>query len=586
MFRSIRWRIAIPYVVLILVSTTALTLYFSGSLREEHTAELRAQLVAEARWVADAAQPLLGSGVQAQTIGPAARRWGKLLASRVTIIRADGVVLGDSDQDPATMENHLGRPEVQLALSQGAGVSTRYSQTLGYDMMYAAVPVEVNGKMVAVARAALPLTQVEAPAARLRSTLLAASLVTALLAVLLAALIAERIARPIRRLTRAAERVAEGDLNTRLFLTTHDEVGQLADAFNHMADQLHEKVMTLGGERSRLAAMLERMADGVLITDGGGRVQLINPAASRLLNTTEGSALGHSFAQVVRNYRLIELWQACRDEGKEQVAAVETDRLGLFLQAIVTPFHEADSSGYLVILQDLTQIRRLETVRRDFISNISHELRTPLAALKALVDTLRDGALEDPPAAERFLNRMETEVDALTQMVQELLELSRIESGRAPLHLAPVPVPDVVLPPVERLRPQAERAGLTLTVTLPPDLPPLQADAERIQQVVTNLVHNAVKFTSPGGQVTVTAERTEAEVVLKVHDTGVGIPADDLPRIFERFYKADRARSGGGTGLGLAIARHIVQAHGGRIWVESVEGQGSTFYFSLPLALS
>jgi two-component system phosphate regulon sensor histidine kinase PhoR len=586
MFRSIRWRIAVPYVALILVSTAALALYFSGSLREEHTAELRTQLIAEARWVADGAQPLLSDGAKAEAIGPAARRWGELLASRVTVIRADGVVLGDSDQDPATMENHLGRPEVQQALSQGEGVSTRYSQTLGYDMMYAAVPVEVNGKVVAIARAALPLTQVQASADRLWNTLVVASGVTALLAMLLAVFIAERTARPIRRLTQAAERVAEGDLNARLFLTTRDEVGQLAAAFNHMADQLHEKVTTLGEERSRLAAVLERMADGVLITDGGGRVQLINPAARRLLSTTEEGALGHSFAQVVRNYRLIELWQACRDEGKEQIAAVETDRLGLFLQAIVTPFHEADSHGYLVILQDLTQIRRLETVRRDFISNISHELRTPLAALKALVDTLRDGALEDPPAAERFLNRMETEVDALTQMVQELLELSRIESGRAPLHMSSVPVPDVVLPPVERLRPQAERAGLTLTVSLPPDLPPLLADAERIQQVVTNLVHNAVKFTPPGGQVTVSAERAGDEVVIKVHDTGVGITADDLPRIFERFYKADRARSGGGTGLGLAIARHIVQAHGGRIWVESVEGQGSTFSFSLPLALS
>jgi two-component system phosphate regulon sensor histidine kinase PhoR len=586
MFRSIRWRIAVPYVLLILVSTAALSLYFSGSLREEHTAELRSQLVAEARWVADAARPLLADGAKAGTIGPAARRWGELLASRVTLIQADGVVLGDSDEDPATMENHLGRPEVQQALSQGVGVSSRYSQTLGYDMMYAAVPVEVDGKTVAIARAALPLTQVEASADRLRSTLVVASAITALLAMLLAVFIAERIARPIRRLTHAAERVAEGDLNARLFLTTRDEVGQLAAAFNHMADQLHEKVTTLGGERSRLAAVLERMADGVLITDGGGRVQLINPAACRLLSTAEENALGHSFAQVVRNYRLIELWQACRDEGKEQIAAVETDRLGLFLQAIVTPFHEVDSSGYLVILQDLTQIRRLETVRRDFISNISHELRTPLAALKALVDTLRDGALEDPPAAERFLNRMETEVDALTQMVQELLELSRIESGRAPLHLSPVPVSDVVLPPVERLHPQAERAGLTLTVTLPPDLPPLQGDAERIRQVVTNLVHNAVKFTPPGGHVSVWAERTGNEIVIRVQDTGVGIPSDDLPRIFERFYKADRARSGGGTGLGLAIARHIVQAHGGRIWVESVEGQGSTFYFSLPLASS
>jgi two-component system phosphate regulon sensor histidine kinase PhoR len=267
------------------------------------------------------------------------------------------------------------------------------------------------------------------------------------------------------------------------------------------------------------------------------------------------------------------------------------------LQAIITPFgytsfqngrdeslDEAGAEGYLVILQDLTRVRRLETVRRDFISNISHELRTPLAGLKSLVDTLRGGAIKDRPAAKRFLKRMDAEVDALTQMVEELLELSRIESGQAPLRLAPVPVSEVVVPPVDRLRPQAERGGLDLTVLLPPELPMVLADADRARLVLTNLVHNAVKFTPPGGQVTVAARPDGEEVILSVQDTGVGIPADDLPRIFERFYKADRARSGGGTGLGLAIAKHIVQGHGGRIWVESVEGEGSSFYFTLSVA--
>jgi len=222
-------------------------------------------------------------------------------------------------------------------------------------------------------------------------------------------------------------------------------------------------------------------------------------------------------------------------------------------------------------------------------------LRTPLAALRALVETLRDGALEDPPAARRFLGRMETEVDALTQMVEELLALSRIESGRAPLEMRPQAVRDVVVPPVERLRPQAERAGLTLTVELPPDLPPIRADLDHVRQVITNLVHNAVKFTPAGGKVVVRAE-VEKDwpphlpipaspcVIVSVSDTGVGIAADDLLRIFERFFKADRARASGGTGLGLAIARHIVRAHGGSIWAESVEGRGSTFYFTLPLA--
>jgi two-component system phosphate regulon sensor histidine kinase PhoR len=245
-------------------------------------------------------------------------------------------------------------------------------------------------------------------------------------------------------------------------------------------------------------------------------------------------------------------------------------------------------------------------VRRDFISNISHELRTPLAGLKALADTLRDGALEDPPAARRFLDRIEVEVDALTQMVEELLELSRIESGRMPLRLRPVSVSDVVLPPVERLLPQAERAELELEVDLPEDLERVLTEPERMQQVVTNLVHNAIKFTPAGGRILVSGRMLEVGedgqpasgsyglapetvpagkwVVLSVQDTGIGIPAEDLDRIFERFYKIDRARSGGGTGLGLAIAKHIVQAHGGQIWAESREGVGSTFYFTLPTA--
>jgi len=582
-FRSIRWRIAVAYVVLILLTMLGLTVFVSDQVRRARLVELETQLLAEARLLADGIGPLLCEGQTVETLDALTKRWADSLGARVTLIGLDGVVLGESHTDRSEMDNHLARPEVQQALNDGQGSSIRYSQTVGYEMMYGAARVmdSVEGQSLGVVRVSLSVRQIEASVGRLRQTILTAALITVLIAVLVALVIAERTAHPVRRLTRVAERLAGGDLSARLFPTTRDEVGQLTLAFNHMAAQLREKVTRLAEEGGRLAAVLEHMADGVLITDAAGQVRLINPAAAQLLETSEEAALGQSIARVVRHHQIVEVWRRCRKQGGEQVEAVEVSHHGLFLQVIVTPFREADVRGYLIILQDLTRVRRLETVRRDFISNISHELRTPLAGLKALVDTLRGGALEDPPAAQRFLNHMDTEVDALTQMVQELLELSRVESGKAPLRLIPTPVAEILGPPIERLRPQAERAELEVTVSLPSHLPLILADAERAQQVITNLVHNAIKFTPAGGTVSVSAEPSGDEVVVSVRDTGVGIPADDLTRIFERFYKADRARSGGGTGLGLAIAKHIVQGHGGRIWAESIQERGSTFHFSL-----
>lgn len=586
MFHRLRWRIALPYVALILVATLGLTLYVANQVRRTRLADLEAQLLADARLLTGSVAPLLQGGADPETLDDLARRWSASLGARVTIIGTDGAVLGESHEDRAQMANHLHRPEVQQALKAGWGSSARYSATMGYRMMYAATPIQAaEGQVLGVMRVALPLDEIEANVGRLRQNILLAGAGVALAAALLAIVVAGRTTRPIQELTAVAERMAAGDLGARLVPSGRDEVGQLTRSFGHMADRIRAQMMSLAEERGRLAAVLDHMADGVLITDENGRVRLINAAATRLLDTSEERAMGRPFTQVAPYHPLIELWKACRERSQEQVEMVEVSSHSLFLQAIVTPFEGAGAEGYLVILQDLTRIRRLETVRRDFISNISHELRTPLAGLKALVDTLRGGAIDDPPAAKRFLERMDNEVDALAQMVEELLELSRIESGQVPLRLMPTPVAEVVIPAVERLRPQAERAGLTVRLLLPPDLPPALADADRARLVLTNLVHNAVKFTPPGGQITVTAESVGEEVVVAVKDTGVGIPAEDLPRIFERFYKADRARSGGGTGLGLAIAKHIVQGHGGRIWAESVEGQGSTFYFTLPVAV-
>jgi len=590
MFRTIWARIAIPYVVLILAATAALTIYSSNIAQDSYLVDLESQLSAEARLVSESVSTLLAEGASVDGIDALVKRLGQLLEARLTVIDPDGAVVGDSEEDPAAMENHRERPEVQAAMAGNQGKSTRYSRTLGYRMMYVTVPVRASdGQEVGVARVALPLTQIEERVSRLRYTIAGASLLTALLAGLLAVLIAKQMTKPVRRLTDLAERMARGDLAGRIHIASRDEVGRLGGAFNQMASELQTQMGAMDAQRSMLTAVLAHMADGVLITDPGGRVRLLNPAAARLLSVDQETAVGERFVALVRDHQITGIWRRCRECNEELSETVEMGRQRPFLRVVATPLSETAEGECLVLLQDLTEMRRLETVRRDFVSNISHELRTPLAGLKAVVDTLRDGALEDPAAARRFLDRIDTEVDALTQMVQELLELSRIESGQVPLRLAPTAVADLVIPAVDRLQPQAERSGLSMTIDLPSagegrDLPPILADVERVREVVTNLVHNAIKFTPAGGQVTISARVAGEEMIVSVQDTGIGIPADDLPRIFERFYKADRARSGGGTGLGLSIARHIVQGHGGRIWAESVEGQGSTFHFSLPVA--
>lgn len=383
-----------------------------------------------------------------------------------------------------------------------------------------------------------------------------------------------------------ALRIAKGEYNARILPRSSDDEADLTRAVNDMADSLRNEVRRISEANQQLSIIFHNMADGAVITDSLGRVLLINPAASRMLNYDTRHAYGRSFAEVVRHHELIDLWQVCRSDGREAVAAVEFDR-NLFLQAFVTPFEENGIRGFLVILQDLTQVRFLQTVRRDFISNISHELRTPLASLRAIVETLQDGALEETDLAARFLDRADGEIDTMTQMVEELLELARIESGEVPLRMTETDVRELVEIPLERSQSQANRHGIIISTDIPDDLPKVLADAQRMHRVVSNLLHNAIKFTGAGGTIRVAAyveDDPATEVRIFVQDTGLGIAEADVGRIFERFYKSDRARTRRerGTGLGLAIAKHLVEAHGGRIWVTSKEGKGSTFYFTIP----
>ncbi len=387
--------------------------------------------------------------------------------------------------------------------------------------------------------------------------------------------------RTVRQVTLGLERLTRGEVPAHVHDPGDGPEADLARAYNTVVERVAYRMTALEEERNRLRAVLEHLADGILLADETGRVLWWNAAAARLLGFSPQAHKTLSIGTAVRHHRLIHVWQTAQRTREPQEETLEIDGGRRTLRVTVNPFRENHRRVYLLILQDITYIRRLETARRDFVSNISHELRTPLASLKAVVETLRDGALEDPEAAHRFLDHIEREVDALTQLVEELLELTRIESGQAPLRLTSVPVEAIVHPVSERFRPQAERARLTFTVEVPPALPPVLADPDRAQRILSNLVHNAIKFTPAGGRVTVRAWAEAEEVLFAVEDTGIGIPADRLPRIFERFYKVDQARSGEGTGLGLAIAKHLTLAHGGRIWAESEEGVGSTFYFSL-----
>jgi two-component system phosphate regulon sensor histidine kinase PhoR len=357
------------------------------------------------------------------------------------------------------------------------------------------------------------------------------------------------------------------------------ELESLQSVVNSLQTIFNIERTNLNADNARLATVLEQLTDGVIIADAEGRVQFANPAACKLFGIN--NPVKQTIAQVVRNFQLIEAWRRCQQTRLIQIETVELPMHRQFLQLTVIP--DEYESGSLLLAQDLTRVRRLETVRRDFISNVSHELRTPLASLKALTETLQNGALLDAEAGPRFLERIHTEVDALTQMTQELLDLSRIESGQVELNFAPVSIKSLLNSASDRMKAQTERANLKLSVNFSEDLPnSIRADYSRLEQVLVNLMHNAVKFTKPGGEISLFAESIEGAVRIGVKDSGIGIPSESLNRIFERFYRVDSSRTGSGTGLGLSIAKHIIEAHNGKIWVESEVGQGSTFYFSIP----
>jgi two-component system phosphate regulon sensor histidine kinase PhoR len=559
----------------------ALGIYLTSSVRNSQLDNLRFQLEQEAKITAEVAlHSILGEGESPDAL---AKKLGQEIDSRITIIAPDGTVLGDSIEDPATMENHAIRPEVKDALATGIGESTRYSTTLKEQMMYVAVTVSNQGGVVGIARVALPLTTVEDSVNHVTRIVILATIIVTVLSVLAAWIIARTMTRPIRQLTRASRGIAAGQFGQKITIATKDEIGQLAQSFNEMSANLKTTVDTMSTEKNKLDSILANMVDGVIMTDADGSIILANKTAGAIFSFKEESVTGKPVIEVIHDHEVDETLKLCLKTGKEQTVQFESGIARRFLRAIVVPLQNQERlSGALILLQDLTELKNMQTMRRDLIGNISHELRTPIAGIKAMAETLLNGAIDDKKTARDFLSRIQSEADRLTQMVAELTQLSRIESGQAELTKEQVNLNALVDEVLAEMNPLAERQHVTLTKELSPDLPLIQADKDRIRQTMINLVHNAIKFNRPVGRVTIFTNYDEKSVFVSVIDTGIGISRDDLPHVFERFYKADKARTGGGSGLGLAIAKHTIQAHGGDISAQSEEDKGSTFIFNLP----
>jgi two-component system phosphate regulon sensor histidine kinase PhoR len=574
---------AIPYLLVLILglvgSGISISVYFERFVLENWKTEL----TSEAELISRQVSVALEESADPTVLAEQAKGFSAITGNRYTLIHANGWVSAESEHEPSSMENHAQRPEVSAALQGRIEPTIRSSTTLHQRFLYVAVPIYQEGEIVAVVRLAKSLTEFDQTQKTFRNALLLAGGISILVALIVMAMQSSKRLNPLKKMSGEIKASMEGETRALTGENRKDEIGLVVAAHNALVEKINIEVAAVENERAKLSAILSNMSDGVILVNSKGRVTLINPAAQRIFAPDLQSQQVDSLMEVVRQHDVIALWKKILETGQVQAVNIQTSVDKENIQVIGSMLGPVLPGEVLLLFQDLTQMRKLETVRKDFVSNISHEIRTPLASLKALTETLQNGALEDPTVSKKFLQQMDEEIDALTQIVQELLELSKIESGRVPLKKVKTGIKELIGLPTERMRLQAERAGVALITQIPAGLPGIPVDPSRVHQVFVNLIHNAIKFTQPGGKIEITASKRVDEILFCVADTGAGIAPSDLDRIFERFYKSDRSRSSGGTGLGLSISKHVIEAHQGKIWVESETGKGSRFFFTLPI---
>lgn len=580
------WRIYICFFLTTLLALGVSTWYASYSLRDFYKEQIASELLSRAGILAGEIKdhPVAGDTGE---IDRHCKEFARLTQTRVTVILPDGKVIADSDQDPAGMENHRDRPEVTEALKGGTGRSVRYSDTLRRTLMYLAIPLRKDGSIVGVVRTSLPLSVIDwTLRAEYRHIFLGTAIVGIFFA-LVAYYLSRQLSRPLDDMRATAERLAAGDLKARVSLPDNAEMRSLAGTLNLMAAQLNERLEIITRQSDEQKAVLSSMVEGVLAVDEAGHIMDLNAAAIRLLEIEPDKARGRSIQEAVRNPELQNFIASTLASG--QSAETEIVLYGNeehFLQLHSTPLKNAAGKklGALLVLHDITRLKQLETVRRDFVANASHELKTPITALKGCVETLSD-PVRDPADDARFLAMMKRQVDRLGATVEDLLSLSRLEhdTEHKRITLEPGSIADLLRKTVQIFDDASKAKSITLSLECTDTLtstfnPPL------LEQAVGNLVDNAIKYSGENTRITLNGTRTADGIEIRVSDQGPGIEKKHLSRIFERFYRVDQARSRslGGTGLGLAIVKHVALAHGGSVSVSSTPGQGSAFTIRLP----
>ncbi len=602
---SVRWKVTLGTLIAVTFGLAIAGWLVIRSIEGIELARLTDSLEAQTRLAALSLHPSFAPDRPSPGAGALqerARDIGGRAGVRVTLVDEHGTVLADSavaDDEVARIENHGSRPEIRQALTGGRGTDIRSSHTTGQRTLYVAVPLDrlpaggTSGAMLL--RLGFPLDALDRQIRGLERTLFLAFASAFAVAAVLGTLIARGVTKPLSDMATVARQLAAGVPGIRVRTSSRDEVGLLGETLNHMTDQLSAKIRELSEDRAQLLAMLTSMVEGVMVLDYRGTVLQVNPALERMFGLSAAEARGGSYLEVIRHEQLAELVSnvlRSRSGRGEEIQLPSHGRC-LHVEASMAGGQRENEACVVLVVHDITELRRLEKIRKDFVANVSHELRTPLTSIKGYVEALLDGAKDDPEMSTRFLDIILKQSDRLNLILEDLLQLSRIESGQVLLKQDPLDIRTLVERTLPMIKPLADKKGHQLRVEIPADLPPILGDEERLVQVLTNLLDNAVKYTPAQGIITVAARpagdrggTAPAAVELSVSDTGLGIPEADRPRVFERFYRVDKARSRelGGTGLGLAIVKHIAEAHGGQVWVEGNQPAGSRFVVLLPIA--